>query len=195
MEFRCVPSTGDDWLAGWSGDALAIGLFCDEEHPGRRQLRERFGAALDTHLGQRRFQAKPGDLVTIERLDQSPSLLILVGLGEAADFHLTALRQACGQVARRASQLGVRQLGLNFPVEGFGAAAAAAAMAEATRLSLYADQRFKSDPEPQRSSGARPPSTTTGAPLKNAEVIAETPFVTPGPAVSAARPGRRVSLA
>ena len=150
MEFRCVPSTGDDLLAGWSGDALAIGLFSNEEHPGRRQLRERFGSALDTHLDQRRFRAKPGDLVTIERLDQTPSLLILVGLGEAADFHLSALRQACGQVARRAAQLGVRHLGLRLPVEGFGAAAAAAAMAEATRLSLYADQRFKSEPEPQR---------------------------------------------
>lgn len=150
MEFRCVPSTGDDWLAGWSGDGLAIGLFSDEEHPGRRQLRERFGSALDAHLEQRRFQAKPGELVTIERLDQSPSLLILVGLGEAADFHLTALRQACGLVARRAAQLGVKQLGLRLPVEGFGGAAAAAAMAEATRLSLYADHRFKSEPEPQR---------------------------------------------
>ena len=52
-----------------------------------------------------------------------------------------------------------------------------------------------SDPDPQRPSGARPPITTTGEPLNHALVIAETPLVMPGPAVSAAKPGRRVSLA
>jgi hypothetical protein len=52
-----------------------------------------------------------------------------------------------------------------------------------------------SEPAPQRPCGARPPSTTTGDPLKCADVIADTPLVMPGPAVSAANPGRRVSLA
>ena len=48
---------------------------------------------------------------------------------------------------------------------------------------------------PHRWSGARPPITTSGAPLKCAAVIALTPLVTPGPAVSAARPGASVSRA
>ena len=52
-----------------------------------------------------------------------------------------------------------------------------------------------SAPLPQLESAARPPSTTTGDPLKCAVVTAETPLVMPGPAVSTARPGRRVSLA
>ena len=52
-----------------------------------------------------------------------------------------------------------------------------------------------SDPEPQRASGARPPSTTNGAPFSHAVVTALTELVTPGPAVTAATPGRRVSLA
>ena len=52
-----------------------------------------------------------------------------------------------------------------------------------------------SDPEPQRRCGARPPSTTSGDPLNHAEVTADTPLVMPGPAVSAATPGRRVNLA
>jgi leucyl aminopeptidase len=149
MDFRCLPRASDDPLASWSGDGLAVGLFSDETHPGRRELRDRFGSALETHLQQRRFQAKPGELVTIERLDQTPALLILVGLGEAADFHLSGLRQACAAVARQAARLGVRQLGLRMPVEGLGQADAAAAMAEATRLGLYADQRFKSESEPR----------------------------------------------
>ena len=52
-----------------------------------------------------------------------------------------------------------------------------------------------SDPAPQRVAGARPPSTTSGEPLNRAEVTAEMPLVTPGPAVSAATPGLRVSFA
>ena len=50
-------------------------------------------------------------------------------------------------------------------------------------------------PEPQRPSGARPPRITTGEPLNWAVVMALTPLVTPGPAVSTARPGSRVSRA
>ncbi len=52
-----------------------------------------------------------------------------------------------------------------------------------------------SEPEPQRSSGARPPSTQTGEPLAWAPAIALIPLVTPGPAVSAATPIPRVALA
>jgi hypothetical protein len=52
-----------------------------------------------------------------------------------------------------------------------------------------------SEPWPQRKSGARPPSTSIGEPLACAEAIALIPLVTPGPAVRAATPGRRVALA
>lgn len=49
-------------------------------------------------------------------------------------------------------------------------------------------------PDPQRFCGARPPTTTMGEPLNWACAIALTPLVTPGPAVSTASPGTRVSL-
>ena len=52
-----------------------------------------------------------------------------------------------------------------------------------------------SEPEPQRISGARPPSTTSGERLNFAPAIALIPLVTPGPAVSAAMPGSRVAFA
>ncbi len=52
-----------------------------------------------------------------------------------------------------------------------------------------------SEPAPHRPCGARPPRTTTGEPLNHAVVMAETPLVMPGPAVSTASPGDRVSLA
>ena len=49
-------------------------------------------------------------------------------------------------------------------------------------------------PLPQRFCGARPPTTTIGEPANCACAIALIPLVTPGPAVSTARPGTRVSL-
>ena len=49
-------------------------------------------------------------------------------------------------------------------------------------------------PLPQRFCGARPPTTTIGEPANCAWAIALTPLVTPGPAVSTASPGTRVSL-
>src|SRR6478752_9702758 len=52
-----------------------------------------------------------------------------------------------------------------------------------------------SEPDPQRSSGARPPSTQIGELLACAPAIALIPLVTPGPAVSAATPTRRVAFA
>ncbi len=52
-----------------------------------------------------------------------------------------------------------------------------------------------SDPEPQRISGARPPSTVIGELLACAPAIALIPLVTPGPAVSAATPTPRVAFA
>jgi leucyl aminopeptidase len=148
MDFRCVAPGGHP-LESWSGDTLAVGLFSDTDHPGRRQLADLFGEALSELLEQRRFKAKPGELLGIERLGQSPAHLIVVGLGEAAEFHLNGLRQACAAVARHSAKLGTRQLGLLMPVEALGTAAAAAAMAEASRLGLYVDQRFKSEAEPQ----------------------------------------------
>jgi hypothetical protein len=52
-----------------------------------------------------------------------------------------------------------------------------------------------SEPEPQRISGARPPSTTSGERLNLAPAIALIPLVTPGPAVRAQTPGSRVAFA
>ncbi len=52
-----------------------------------------------------------------------------------------------------------------------------------------------SAPLPHLACPARPPSTIRGEPLKLAVVMALTPLVMPGPAVRAATPGRRVSLA
>ncbi|MFM9111471.1 MAG: M17 family peptidase N-terminal domain-containing protein, partial [Prochlorococcaceae cyanobacterium] len=148
MEFRCLPTALAEITGSWSGDALAVGLFAEADHPFRQQLGQLFGGVLLEHLEARRFKGKAGESVCIERLGQSPASLILVGLGEAAGFHLNGLREASAAAARVAAKVAGRQLGLVMPVEGLGAEAAAAAMAEAVRLSLYSDQRFRSETEP-----------------------------------------------
>ena len=150
MDFRCIATTTDQLLEHWEGDGLAYGLFSEDSHPGRAQLAALVGPELEALLERRRFKGKPGETVCIERLGGRPSLLILVGLGKPADFHLAGVRQATASAARTALRQGVQDLGLWLPVEGLEPVVTAAAMAEACRLALYADQRFKSEPEPRR---------------------------------------------
>ena len=76
-----------------------------------------------------------------------------------------------------------------------------AAVASAVRASLVSGATNGtwsiswSDPIPQRPAGARPPSTSIGEPLACADASALMPLVTPGPAVSAQTPIRRVAFA
>ena len=146
MEIRCSSTTARDW----SGDALVVGVFSGDAGQGVRDLlTERFGTALPQRLEQRRFQAKPGESASLELLNHAPAHLIVVGLGAPADFGAEQLRSAAAAAGRLAAAAGAQQLGLALPVEGLEPAAAAGAMAEALRLGLFADQRFKSDPEPR----------------------------------------------
>ena len=52
-----------------------------------------------------------------------------------------------------------------------------------------------SEPIPQRTAGARPPSASIGEPFIWADASALIPLVTPGPAVRAHTPGSRVAFA
>jgi leucyl aminopeptidase len=145
-EIRCSTAT----LATWSGEALAVGLFSDDAGAaGRSALSARFGAAIGEQLERRRFKGKPGECLSLDLLGQTPSQLIVVGLGAPADFGPDQLRSATAAASKAAAASGCSQLGLAMPIEGLAAEAAAAAMAEAVRLSLYADQRFKSEAEPR----------------------------------------------
>jgi leucyl aminopeptidase len=156
MDFLCqfpdqgdVPATLAAILRDFSGDTLAVGLFADADHPPRPQLLEHFGADLGALLEQRRFKGKPGDCVSFDRIGATPRCLILVGLGEAAEFDPAALRSAAATASRCASRSGAQHLGLMLPTGGLEPSATAAAIAEATRLCLYSDQRFKSEADPQ----------------------------------------------
>ncbi len=148
MEFRCSPSTARDW----SGDVLAVGLFGGGgplAAAQRAELAERFGPALGERLEQRAFKGKPGEGLSFDLLGQAPRTLVLVGLGDPEALSLDGLRGAAAVAARAALAAGGGELGLALPLQGLEAGAAAAAIAEAVRLSLHADQRFKSEAEPR----------------------------------------------
>ncbi|MFM7453825.1 MAG: leucyl aminopeptidase, partial [Cyanobium sp.] len=153
MEFRCIAQGLADALDAWDGDTLAVGLFATDPegatHPLRQELSRRFGEVLAEQLDQRGFKGKPSDCVSFARLEGSPANLIVVGLGEPAGFNFTSLRAAAAVAAGAAAKQRCHHLGLALPCEGLDGAEAAAAMAEAVRLSLYRDQRFRSEPDDQ----------------------------------------------
>ena len=153
MEIRVLAPTGQTTETAappdWDGDTLAVGVFAADDQEGRARLLERFGTELEPLLAQRRFQGKPGQCLSIDRLGQRPSTLILVGLGEPAAFDGAGLRNATAAAAKAAQAAGAEHLGLEMPVEGLDARTSAAAMGEAVRLALHLDQRFRSEPEPR----------------------------------------------
>lgn len=143
MQFSC-PSTP---LAEWSGDILGVGLFQGETGERLEALEARFGPGLRELLERQSFKGKPGECVSLTQLQPTPLRLLLVGLGEPGRFDLDALRSGAAAIAKAAGP--GRELGLALPTEGLEPLAAARAMAEAVRLSLYDDQRFRSEAEPK----------------------------------------------
>jgi leucyl aminopeptidase len=143
MEFRCTSTPA----SSWSGDTLAVGLFSGGGGPLKAVLEARFGAALVERLDHRQFKGKTGESLRLEWLGTTPSVLLLVGLGDPAEFGLDGVRQAAARIAKAAQVQGCTSLGIALPVEGLEPQAAAATIAQAVRLSLFNDQRFKSDAE------------------------------------------------
>jgi leucyl aminopeptidase len=153
MDFRCIAQGLSEAITTWEGDTLAVGLFAPEaeaaDHPLHQELSRCFGDGLSRQLEQRGFKGKARECLCFARLEGRPANLIVVGLGERAAFSLAALRSAAAAAAAAAAKLRCRQLALALPWDGLDGAAAAATMAEAVRLSLYRDQRFRSEPDDQ----------------------------------------------
>ncbi|MFN9545890.1 MAG: leucyl aminopeptidase [Cyanobacteriota bacterium] len=154
MEFRCLPSPAaasgpTDPLQGWTGDGLVLGLFRGDDHPGRALLARLLGEGAAADLERRRFHGKAGECVSFDRPGALPAGLTLVGLGEPEGLDLASLRAATATAVRAAARLGCQRLGLLLPVEGLVPLAAAAAIAEAARLGLYSDHRYRSESEPE----------------------------------------------
>jgi len=134
-------------LKDWDGSVLIIGLF-EEDH--EKQIQS-FGLPYKSYLIHRlkeqKFRAKSGEIQAFDLPENTPSKLILVGLGESKSLLINDLRNAAA-LSARASIGTIGKLGIFFPWELFEPESAAQAVGEAIRLSLFKDLRFKSKPEP-----------------------------------------------
>lgn len=140
-----LSSTG---LLEWNGDVLAVGLPQGDVDATVTALEQRFAGITDA-LKQQEFKGKPGDQVLITPLGGGPQRLVVLGLGEANEIDADRLRGTAARAAKAA--IGYEgSLGLQLPWGGTDATEAGRICAEAVRLCLYKDQRFRKEPDPRR---------------------------------------------
>ena len=140
-----LSSTG---LQEWNGDVLAVGLPQGDVDVTATALEQRFAGITDA-LKQQEFKGKPGDQLVITPLGGGPQRLVVLGLGESDGIDTDRLRAAAARAAKAA--IGCKgKLGLHLPWTGTDATEAARICAEAVRLCLYKDQRFRKEPDPRR---------------------------------------------
>ena len=139
-------SLSSQGVQDWTGDVLVVGLLQDQPATDLEARFPGLGAALE----QQQFKGKPAEQLLINRLgSDGPQRLVVLGLGPANGFNLDGVRSAAARAAKAASGH-TGSLGLQLCWDGLEPAAAAVAAAEAARLALYADQRFRKAPEPRR---------------------------------------------
>ena len=143
MKISLSPATPE----AWSGSVLALGIVENDPQGLVATMEQRFSLQLADWLKQKPFSGKPGDCVSLPVLRGDCTTLVLVGLGAADDVDRDGLRLAAAAAAGAAiGQVGT--LGLLLPWSSDTPEEDAAAAAEAVRLALYSDDRFRSKPEP-----------------------------------------------
>ena len=143
MKISLSPATPE----AWSGSVLALGIVENDPQGLVATMEQRFSLQLADWLKQKPFSGKPGDCVSLPVLRGDCTTLVLVGLGAADDVDRDGLRLAAAAAAGAAiGQVGT--LGLLLPWSNETPEEDAAAAAEAVRLALYSDDRFRSKPEP-----------------------------------------------
>ena len=140
-----LSSTG---LQEWTGDVLAVGLPQGDVETTATALEQRF-TGITAALKQQEFKGKPGDQLVITPLAAGLQRLVVLGVGDADAMDADSLRGAAARAAKAA--IGCEgSLGLQLPWAGTDATEAARISAEAVRLCLYKDQRFRKEPDPRR---------------------------------------------
>ena len=131
----------------WSGTVLALGIAEGDPNGLIPAMEERFSISLGDWLEQRKFQGKNGESASLQLLNPDCSSLVLIGLGPLEALEVNSFRLA-GAAAARASKDQTGSLGLFLPWNAVDPAQAVTVAAQAVRLALYSDQRFRSKPEP-----------------------------------------------
>jgi len=131
----------------WSGTVLALGIAEGDPNGLIPAMEERFSISLGDWLEQRKFQGKNGEGASLQLLNPDCASLVLVGMGPLEALDVNSFRQA-GAAAARASKDQTGSLGLLLPWNAVDPAEAVTVAAQAVRLALYSDQRFRSKPEP-----------------------------------------------
>ena len=141
-------SLSSSGLQEWNGNVLAVGLPQGDANDTATALEQRFAGITET-LKQQEFKGKPGDQLVITPLGAGLQRLVVLGLGDTDAIDTNSLRGAAARAAKAA--IGCEgSLGLLLPWAGTDAAEAARISAEAVRLCLYKDQRFRKDADPRR---------------------------------------------
>ncbi len=158
-------------LQNWEGSVLLIGLL-EGDHKnqlkGLEQLTEK--DFLLNALIKNNFTGKSGEIISFQLLNGNSEKLVIVGLGKPEKLLIEDIRQAAS-IGARASIGSSGKIGVMFPWEQFDASTVGKVVIEAIRLSLFKDQRFRSNPEPIKS-----PSQIEliGIPQSNNNFIQET---------------------
>ncbi|MGB7442271.1 MAG: leucyl aminopeptidase [Coleofasciculaceae cyanobacterium] len=146
MEIRATDTPRIDW----TGDALAVGLFEEEEEitGDLAQLDEKLAGAIKELIEEAEFKGKVGSSAAC-RVGGGSSIrkIILVGLGKSEALSLNSVRNAAAAIARLAKREKSKTLAISLPVVNEDLAATAQVITEGLLLALHVDNRFKSDPE------------------------------------------------
>ena len=131
-------------IHSWAGTVLLVGLLNKNLESNIKELEEYLEFKIETRLKHKKFTGEIGDKAIFEVFQGKHEKIIFVGLGEPENLSLNDLRKAAAIGAK--SSVGCEgELGIFFPWEAFDPTNAAKAVAEATRLALFKDIRFKSE--------------------------------------------------
>ena len=146
MEYRGI----DKSVLDWAGDALVVGFVegAVELTGSLAQLDEKLAGTLQELISETEFEGKSGSSAVTRVGGGSPiRKIIAVGLGKQENIKLDDWRQAVAVVARSAKKEKCKSLGISLPVWNNNPEVTAQAIVEAVELTLFQDNRFKSEPE------------------------------------------------
>ena len=135
-----------------AADLIVVNLFQGVTHPGGATgaVDRALHGAISDVIAAGDFVGKSGETLVLYTRGAIPAgRVLVVGLGDAAQFDLRAARNAAATAVRKARDLGVKTVATIVHGAGIGGldpSAAAAALAEGSRLGLYRFEGYRSKP-------------------------------------------------